>query len=250
MMMTGQEDLIAKLDKLPHSTLLVGDRGSGQRDVCRAIADKFSLHLVPIPDEVDFPAFKSYVDYEYVDPTLIVINGDAMGVKGLKQNSILKFFEEPSPYIYIVIYTEDLNNLLDTIKTRSYILHMNRYTSDQLEPLITGNKELTLRLCNTPGQVMQANQTDLDKLYKLCYNIINNIGKASYPNALTVSSKIGDDLFLFTRMLGICCVDSGKVNLYKRINEMNRKLWIADITDKKKVVENFITILWRDSHEY
>ena len=111
-------------------------------------------------------------------------------------NLLLKLFEEPNQQEYLLLYGSAENSLLETIKSRGYILRMDKYSSDQLKPLIksviNGQDvyDLILSICDTPNLIHEANYTDISKLKLLCDTIYSSMSKATVGNALKISGKI------------------------------------------------------------
>ena len=255
--MIGQGKLINKinsytLDTLPHSILLVGDRGSEQDEICKYISNKFNLIILNITDNISL----EYINEIYLstNPTLYII--ETASITEREQNILLKFFEEPNPYVYIILVAESKYNLLETIETRSYELILEKYSKEQLEPLAK-EKNLTLKICNTPGQVDIANHTNMYKLYELCKLILEKMSVAAYFNALSISNKINFkddpdkfDLFLFIKMLGYVLIENHSnksLEMYKELCLLNKKIWI--VLNKKQAFENFITNIWEISRD-
>lgn len=251
--MLGQNELLTRInsftfDTLPHSILLLGDRGSGHFEVCEYIAEKFNLQLIRVED----------INLDYINeiclntvPSLYVI--DTLTLTDREQNIILKLYEEPSIYTYVVLLGESTYNILETIVTRSYIFHTVKYSLEQLEPLAK-EKELTLKICNTPGQIEIANQTNMESLYNLCSLILSSMSKAAYFNALSISNKINFkdepdkyDLFLFIKMLGYVLLENRNLVMYSELCSFNKRVW--QVLNKKQFFENFITNLWEISRD-
>lgn len=248
--MIGQKDLIKKIDTytlttLPHSILLVGDRGSEQEEVCEYISKKFNLTLFDISDKITL----EYINDIYSMPDFGLYIIDCSKISEREQNILLKFYEEPSQYMYIVLMCESKYSILETIQTRSYELIMDSYTRDQLEPLCKEDiKELELEVANTPGMIKELNHIDLNSLYTLCENIVNKLTIASYQNTLTIADKLNYKeeydkfpVWAFIRVLGVVLLKS-KSNLYWVINDFNIKY--PQMVYKKSFVENFLTRLW------
>lgn len=254
--MIGQKALKSKIDTytlktFPHSILLTGERGSEQEDICHYISEKFNLPLYDITEIVS----EDYINeiYSMQDFGLYVIDSDRFSDVSAerKQNILLKFFEEPSPYMYIIFICSNKYNLLETIQTRSYELAMDLYTREELLPLCSNDVELELKLASTPGTIEELNHVDLEKLKTLCENIVSRIGSSNYQNALTISNKINfkDEydkfpLWAFLRMLGIVMLEK-RSNLYWLLEKFNKKYSL--LTWKKDYLDNLITDMWLEA---
>lgn len=253
-MMIGQEHFIEQLNKyslltFPHSVLLLGDRGSGHVDICNYIGDRFGVNVYDISDSIS----NDFINQIYLrtDPAIYIIDINKITEK--EQNTILKLLEEPNGLTYIILYGESTFNVLETIINRSYVMKMDKYSREQLEPLITsGDKEFILKLCNTPGQIEIANHTDVAALHKLCITMLEKMGSANLGNALTITNKINFkdeydkfDLDLFIRTFNYTLLNSEsplKMDLLKIL--MNFKNYIWFMNDKKRYFDNFILNVW------
>ena len=253
--MIGQSNLLKKLDtytldNFPHSILLIGERGSEQEDVCKYISDKFNLTLMDITESLNHDMIDEIDQVKVL--TLYTI--DVSKLDENVQNLLLKLYEEPNMYTYIILLCENDNLVLDTIKTRSYRMTMDKYSRDLLEPLVTGDLELTLSICNTPGQVEIANRTDMKSLLELCENLPQLLKYMSFSDILSYSDKINFsdeydkyDLFIFIRMLRHILLKYDY--LYKCIIKFDEYVWtMVDRMDgKRRFFDNFMINLWQSS---
>lgn len=252
--MLGQDKLINKIDSytistFPHSCLLVGQRGDPFIEISEYISDKFCIPLFDITETIS----DEYISEIYMSPNFGLYTIDVSKVTEREQNILLKFFEEPNQFTYILLWCESKYNLLPTIESRSFELDFEKYDYSLLEPLAK-EKDLTLKLCSTPGQIEVANTTDMESLYNLCKTILNKMNKAAYFNALTISDKINFkdeynkyDLYLFIRMLSYVLLTENGYKMYGALSDFNKKVW--PLLNKKQYFENFVTNLWLLSRE-
>lgn len=253
--MIGQQSLIKKINSytvgtFPHSILLVGERGSEQEEVCDYISNKFDLTLVDITKSIDHDMIDA-IDQVKV-PTLYVINISELDEK--VQNILLKLYEEPNMYTYIILLCENDNLVLDTIKTRSYRMMMDKYTKEMLEPLIEKDKDLVLQVCNTPGQVETANHTDMTSLLDTCNSLPQLLKYMSMYDVLSYSDKINFsdeydkyDLFLFVKVLRKVLLDCRE--LYECVIPFDTYVWtMVDRMDgKRRYFDHLMLDLWNVS---
>ena len=248
--MIGQRELIKKIDTytlktLPHSILLIGDRGSEQEGVCKYISNKFDLSLFDISELIT----EDYLNTIYETPNLGLYVIDSSKITEKEQNTLLKFYEEPNPYMYIIVECESKNQVLETIQTRSYDLVMDFYTRDQLEPLCREEiKDLELEIGNTPGMIEELNFVDVKSLNKLCENVVDKMNIASYQNTLTIAGKLNysDEydkfpVWAFIRMLEYVMLKK-KSKLYWTLRGFN--FYYNQMFYKRSYVENVLTKLW------
>lgn len=255
--MIGQKQLIEKINTyslrtFPHSVLLIGDRGSENNEVCEYISRKFDIPLYDITELIS----DDYINEIYAMPELGLYVIDGSKITEREQNILLKFYEEPNAYTYIIIMCESKYNILETIQSRSYDLIMDKYSRDILEPLCTKEpKELILSIANTPGTVEELNHTDIDGLRKLCETILEKINVASYANTLTISNKINfkDEYDKFPLWAFIRMICKTAVDFMQEGRPINEKLyWLIDefsktyepLLDKKRYFENMLTNMW------
>lgn len=240
---------INNMETLPHSILLIGEVGSGHIEVCKHIANKFNLLYYDITD---------FISTDYIDeinaaltPSLYSVDLSKISVR--EQNILLKLYEEPSDYCFIILNCESDDSALDTIKSRSYILKFERYNKDYLESLIVSkvDKDFILKICSTPGQIEIANHTNVNVLKNLCETIVESIGKSNFQNMLTISNKVNFkdnydkfDLLLFFKSLKYFILEKGvDSKLYKLINEYCKYIW--SMNNKQLYFENMLINLWQ-----
>ena len=250
-MIKGQEKLYQQIDSftistLPHSILLLGEEGSGHIEICQYIADKFNMNIYDLTD---------FISLEFINEinstnTISLYHVDISRITEKEQNIILKLFEEPNPFTYIVLNCYSDDSVIETIKSRSYILKMSKYTHEQLSELT--DNELILKICTTPGQIEIANRTDMTKLYNLCETILKSISTANYQNTLSISNMINFkdeydkyDLKLFIRTLKYVILmgnyEKG-LQIYTELNKMAKK--IESMNSKQIYFEHFLTDIW------
>lgn len=202
--MIGQKKLLDKiknidsLDEIPKSIIIQGESGSGRHLFVDKLFNKFDVGII----NVDFEFSQELLDYMYVlsVPRVYVIDLDKLGEhKRVErfQNTILKFLEEPPDFAWIVILTENLENVLYTIKNRCRIYKIIPYSIDELRQIATSNdKSYTdnvLKLLRTPGNIINKDISQLNDLFTLSKNVVNSIGVANPSNALSIRDKFFKD---------------------------------------------------------
>ncbi|MBQ6627906.1 MAG: hypothetical protein IJH65_03740 [Methanobrevibacter sp.] len=257
--MIGQKKLKNKIDSytlstLPHSILLVGELGSEVNEIEEYISDKFGLPIYDLTELIS----EEYIEEVYSMPSLGLYVIDGSKITEKEQNILLKFYEEPSEYMYIIFTCENKYNILETINTRSYELVMDLYSIDELEPLCNSEmKESILKIANTPGTVEELNHIDIKGLERLCTTVLDSMAIANYQNALTIANKINfkDEydkypLWAFIRMLSNTILEYIKKgnlsssNLYWLVDKFNKNY--SPLLDKKRYFENLITNMWME----
>ena len=190
--MIGQKRLLKKinnfkLDNFPHAVLLLGNWGSGKHLMANYIATKFGLSLVDITQNISLEIINNM--YLSIFPSLYII--DASLITEKEQNILLKVVEEPSEKIFLMVLGESKINLLDTLVNRCVCFNMDLYSEAELDPFIKNdNKDLMLKILDTPGQIIAFNNINLKGIYSLCEKIATKLGSASYTNTLTIVNKL------------------------------------------------------------
>ena len=245
---------IDSLDGLPHSLILVGDIGASFGEVCEYISSKFGLVRYDITDKVS----DEYVNEILSSQTKSLYCVNIWDITTREQNILLKLFEEPTQYSYIILCSTNQDYILDTIKNRGYILKFERYSREQLREYIQGgldtsNEKLILDICTTPGLVEISNHTNMKALHDLCIKMVHNMGNANFQNTLSISNKINYsdlydkyDLNLFILMLQYVILHSNIDNKDKLflITKNNLK-YIQSSNNKQLIIEHMLIEMWR-----
>lgn len=198
--MIGQDKLISKIeninsDTLPHSLILLGEKGSGRHTIFNMIVNKMCLPYFDITDKLSHELIDEI--YLKVEPIIYLIDVDNISVK--ESNMILKLVEEPLKNAFIVFIGNNKANILPTILNRCQIWELERYTEEQLRYFLTTVCDNypdyfgMLDYCNTPGDVLyliQLNFNGLNDMKSMSGLIIDHIGTANFANTLTISDKL------------------------------------------------------------
>ena len=256
----GQSKLLSKINtyytmkSLPKTMMFLGQAGCGKHTIAKYVADKFELELVEIDDTVNAADLDSFL-YRTIN-TLYLIDLNKFSEK--QQNQFLKFIEEPSKTVYIVLITDSEVNVLNTILNRCIKYHFEQYTKEQIEA-ITGSKvnDLAFDIFKTPGKLLNLTDESFKAVIDLADAVVHKINYAKYPNALVISTKINyKDLYnkidfnLFFDTVEYLAFEDFK------INNNNHSLIIFNITNKFKqyatrqnvikemLMFNYLTALW------
>lgn len=203
--MIGQKELVAKLKSysiatLPHTILLVGERGCGKHTLIKELETFYNMSAFDITETISFESIQEIMN----NPVNHFYVIDMTKVNEKQQNIILKFLEEPSRTTYIILTTTSKSILLDTVINRCATFEFAPYSKDELMQFLpfTDNIEMLVEYCHTPGQINSTSVSAVNELIELSDNIINNIGKARFPNILKISQKCkGLDIDLLYQVL-------------------------------------------------
>lgn len=136
-----------------HAHLIVGEDGIGKSILAKEIAlkllkkEKYRQYADIIdfkPDKgkksIGVETIRSIIEeinkrpYEGDKKVIIIYEGDKMTIEA--QNAFLKTVEEPPDGVYIILLCENLNNVLDTIKSRCQLIKLQRLTEKEMETFI------------------------------------------------------------------------------------------------------------------
>jgi DNA polymerase III delta prime subunit len=199
--------------------------------------------------------------YERSFPSIYVVN--LMSIKEKQQNVLLKLVEEPLNNTFIILIAENKGLVLPTILNRTIVLELAKYKKEDLKTFVTADNEDLLNIFHTPGQLIQAQITDLKGLQDLCYKIVDKMSVAAYSNALTIANKINYsnemdkyDIYVFFDMLVYCLfekyqatTDKKILSIYKETITYRTYLLQNSLLNKKCLMENYLTHIWQMSQE-
>ena len=243
---------------LPKTLMLVGSEGCGKHTIAKYIAKKFDLVYTEIDETVSSTDLEDFL-YATID-TLYVINLNKFSEK--QQNQFLKFIEEPSNSVYVVLITNSEVAVLSTVINRCTKYTFEPYTKEQLE-LITNThiNDLAFNIFKTPGKLINLTDHNFNELLDLGQKVITKIACATYANTLTITTKINyKDLYdkidfnLFFDVIEYLALDDFKKN------KALQSLTIFNVTNKFKqyttqqnllkeaLMLNYLTTLWEAIH--
>jgi len=186
----GQTKLLSKINTmeyLPKTSMFLGPTGCGKHTIARYVAEEFKLDFVEIEESVSAQDLEDYT-HKTID-TLYLINLNKFTEK--QQNQFLKFIEEPSKSIYVILIANSEAGILNTILNRSIKYHLEPYTKEQIEQITnTTVNDLAFKIFQTPGKLLNLTEQSFNDVMGLANTVVHSINRATYPNALVVSTKI------------------------------------------------------------
>lgn len=134
------------------------------------------------------------------------------------QNAVLKLLEEPPINVTIFILTNDKNKLIPTIVNRCSYYKLDKYTREELSYF--NNDEVALDIFDSPKDLLDVKEVNLNNLINDCNKIIDCLDRASISNAFNLNKYLdeaenGYKLSLFISTLCYCLLTK-----YKEINEV------------------------------
>lgn len=243
---------------LPKTLMLVGPAGCGKHMVAKYIAEKFELDYFEIEENVSSTDLDDFL-FSTID-TLYVINLNKFSEK--QQNQFLKFMEEPSKSVYIVLVTNSEVNVLPTVLNRCVKHTFESYTIEQLEQITnTQINELAFKIFKTPGKLLNLTDSSFNDLLTLGRKVIDKIACATYANTLTIAIKINyKDLYnkidfnLFFDVIEYLALEDFKLNsshqsliIFKITNRFKQYTTQQNLL-KEALMLNYLTTLWEAIH--
>jgi DNA polymerase III subunit delta' len=155
--------------RFSHAYLFEGDRGSGKMafalELAKMMVDPHYPKTSSVSSMIDQNSYanlyvitpdgatikKEQITYliselnktSLLEGPRVYIIADIEKMTASAANSLLKYFEEPHPNVYAILLTEQINQILKTIISRSQLIHFQALSKDQLhkELLAAGVKD-------------------------------------------------------------------------------------------------------------
>jgi len=272
--MVGQEKLLKEIhsfniDTFPHTSLIVGEKGSGKHVLLQEIENLLKLPVVNMIDkdskQEDIRAFVQETIYTTSEVKVYVFDLTVLGNKRIDtlQSTLLKLAEEPLNNVFIIILAEYKEFLLRTIVNRCRVFEIAPYSRKELEEFT--KDELLLNILRTPGQILATNPEAVKKCSEVTDTIANKIRTVNLPNLLKVVDMINykDEFDKIDFNLFFDVLANKLFNMYKNENNLDlltyylfvineRKKLRTDqqalVVDKERFVEHFLVKFWEVAH--
>lgn len=248
---------------LPHSFGLIGEEGSGKHTLLADINSRyFDCDYLDISDSQD------ELDQLYTLPQKRLYVLDFQRITQAEQNRILKLLEEPYDNVYVCVLARNISNLIPTVRNRLVIYTLDSYSLEELRGFaekegISIENEYLCNIVMTPGDVLRVRSVnaDLKAIDELAQKVVNSIGRASYPNTLSILDKINFkdeydklDFSFFLKFLHLNYLKSYIINpsdtldlCAREVHELRVRLAKDSRLDTKKAMAVCLTELWRIS---
>lgn len=258
----GQEKLVKALEgytleTAPKTILFLGQSGCGKSWIANAFAKQLDLEVVVV--QPDSTAEKLIEYYQCPINKMYLI--DLKDITEKDQNKFLKFIEEPSKTMNIILMAESTVGILPTILNRCVKYVFEPYTPEQLKQFdwaVNCSEEIAYEICKTPGQLLELSADNLDQALGLCRAIVSSVDKANYANTLSIVTKINlkddakkIDFKLFFDLMTYAAFDDYK----KNNNELSFKIYLYTIRQQAKALNinvakeafllNYLDNIWR-----
>lgn len=205
--MIGQKNLLKQVEWMckagcfPRFSIIVGECGKQEKEIATYTANQMQAYISELPDNKIETIRQIIVEaYKVHKPMIYVLNeADDMSLQA--KNALLKVTEEPPNNAYFIMLMNDVNNTLDTIRSRATIFTMEPYSRDDLSDYFDANwkadkdyKNIVINLSETPGDIdllqTQVEPCTADKFYEYVEKVVDNIGTVNGANSFKIAEKV------------------------------------------------------------
>ena len=223
--MIGQKQILSQIDimvdkGLPRFIVIIGDKGCGKKTLANQIAKKLNYQLISCGIKVD--EIRDIIDlsYKQTEPIIYLIpDADKMSI-GAK-NSLLKVIEEPPNKAYFIMTLQQIENTLETIKSRCQLITMENYSDEELNKFIneinpnieSSDRVIVLDCCRNKYQIDLFMRYGVKDFYGYVVKVVDNIYKVQSSNSFKLAEKLdiksegnGYDINLFFELYKSICM--------------------------------------------
>lgn len=216
--MVGQTHLLeqikwmCKANCFPRFAIIVGDNGKQEKQLAHNVATQMNAFYVELADnKIDSVREMIEHSYKVSNQTVYVIpSGDDMSIPA--KNALLKVTEEPPNKASFIMLLNDINNTLDTIKSRATIFTMEPYRKQELldytMETYKENSEIYTDWCSTPDEIDLLYKMGAEDFVEYVKKVVDNIDTVNGANSFKIADKVaikdenGYDLKMFWKA---CC---------------------------------------------
>ena len=199
--MIGQKQVLKQIDNLiekgfPRFVIITGQKGQGKTELVKYISKKLKYSLVEFGIKIDEIREMIEIAYKQTEPIIYLIqNADKMSINA--QNSLLKLVEEPPQQAFIIMELQQIENTLETIKSRCQEIKVEMYSELEIEEMINIIKSVSTEEKNIIKKVAE-NYYQIEKLIEynpldfLTYvdKVYRNIYKVQSANSFKIGEKL------------------------------------------------------------
>lgn len=193
--MIGQERFKNYLSiwKLPPQFIILhGEKGSGRTTLINKLKEKYRFNFIICGTSVDEVREIINLCYNLSQPTFYVFfNGDKLSLSA--KNALLKVVEEPPQNAYFIMRVE--NQVIDTLKNRSFYYIMESYKPSELRDFFKENNKEELfneygTICKNIGQIKTFLNSPYKDIIDYCETIILMISQVAQGNIFNITNKL------------------------------------------------------------
>lgn len=202
--MIGQVKLIKQLEalvedgKFPRFSILVGPQGCGKKTLADKIGKELSDNVI-MAEDVKIDTLRHTMELAYmpsVSPRVFILpDADTMSVNA--KNSILKITEEPPKNAYFIMTVQNIDSVLDTIRSRAQVFTFLYYTAEELREFALTNCSMTNEefrsvrtICEVPGDILEICRYGSRAFIEYVEKVVDNIAEVSGANSFKIADKI------------------------------------------------------------
>lgn len=193
--LVGQEHLSRQIQKMvnegrfPRTLIIAGGRHCGKQLLAETAIARLLKADVYKPTDLKVDSIRDIIENSTaLTNKRIYLLTDAHEMTNQAQNALLKLSEEPSPLAYIIMTTDNPDQLLPTILSRSITLNMDPYTQEELSMFT--QDEILLRMCESPGQIKNYEMMNYRSVFDHCEKVADNIGNISAANVFNILKHV------------------------------------------------------------
>lgn len=222
--MVGQKEVLKQIDNLiekgfPRFIVITGQKGQGKTELAIEISKRMKVPFCNFGIKIDEIREMIEMSYKQTEPIIYLIqNTDKMSI-GAK-NSLLKVIEEPPNNAYFIMELQQIENTLETIKSRCQEIKMGSYTERDICDFLSDIPDIELEDRKIISHAAQ-NKYQIDLLIKYkpkeffdyVDKVYDNIYKVQSANSFKIAEKLdlkdtgeGYDLEMFWNMYIYRCI--------------------------------------------
>lgn len=193
----------------PHFIILAGAGGSGKNRICDFIGEQLGADTVRVDKSVEAVRnMVSVASKTSIKMLYVFLRAEELSAQAV--NAMLKTLEEPPESVYFAFTTRNEQLLLETIRSRGAVYHMDAYSGEELAQFADG--EPVPKYCKTPRDVQMCREVDgLEDFVNL---VVENIAEVPIANALKIADRVAlgnetdkYDINLFFEAFKVVCVE-------------------------------------------
>lgn len=205
--MIGQNNIQDTFNKfienrtIPRFLILTGVKGSGKYTLAKWLTRQMKAYLVE--PELSVDAVREVVKncYKCSGDTVYIFR-DADRMSAAAKNALLKVTEEPPRQAYFVLTVQNVENALETLRSRGTVIPMAPYTLEQRQEYLDcileksyksldGRvRQLIVCAADNLGQVERYASMDVEELFDFCSLVVDKIGVVTGVNAFKIGQRI------------------------------------------------------------
>lgn len=222
--MIGQSKVLMNIDRIgednfPRFSIICGPKHGGKKLIAKEISKLLGAQIITSDIKVDAIREIIALAYKQTEPVVYLLP-DADKMSAAAKNALLKITEEPPQRAYFIMTLVDINNTLQTLKSRGTVINLDPYTPDELMAYADmqgyevdeQEENIIMNICSVPGEIDLIMRYDITQFYSFVETVINNIGIVNGANAFKIGSKFaykdgdaGWDIFLFFKAIMYIC---------------------------------------------